>query len=163
MEPGFALETPIWEIVLRASVVYLGLAAVLRIVPKRQTGSLAPNDILALVVIGSIAASAILGAATSTLDLMLKILVIVLWDYLFNLAEYHWKWFRKVAQDSPTLLVHEGRVLEANLRREKLTEQELAAALRERGIGDLGEVRQAVLEVDGRISVIRRDEAEPAP
>lgn len=118
MEAGFALETPIWEIVLRASVVYLGLAAVLRIVPKRQTGSLAPNDILALVVIGSIAASAILGAATSTLDLMLKILVIVIWDYLFNLAEYHWRWFRRVAQDSPTLLVHEGQVLEANLRRE---------------------------------------------
>ncbi|QCO66591.1 DUF421 domain-containing protein [Luteimonas yindakuii] len=162
MEGTFGLQTPIWEIVLRASVVYLGLALVLRVVPKRQTGNLAPNDILALVVIGSIAASAVLGEATSTLDLMLKILVIVLWDYLFNLAEYHFPRFRRVAQDTPTLLIHEGQVLEDNLRREKLTDEELAAALRGHGIDDLRDVRQAVLEVDGRISVIRRDQ-HPAP
>lgn len=157
MEGSYALETPLWELVLRASVVYLGMALVLRVVPKRQTGNLAPNDIIALVLLGSLAADAILGSVTSLLDITCMIVVIVLWDYLFNVIEYRWPRFHRVAQHSPTLLIHNGRLLGENLRREKLTEDELAAGLRAKGVGDITRVHQAVLEVDGSISVIERD------
>lgn len=163
MEGSYALQMPLWEIVLRASAVYLGLAVLLRVVPKRQTGNLAPNDIIALVVLGSLAADAIAGDAVSTLDLACMILVIVGWDYLFNLAEFRWPRLRGVVQDSPTLLVHDGVLLPQNLRREKLTEEELAAGLRARGVDDIAQVRQAVLEVDGSISVIKHDPAGQPP
>jgi len=151
------LETSLGEILLRGSAVYLVLTVVLRVVPKRHIGSIAPNDIIALVIIGSLAADGIMGDVSGAADIVLMIVVILLWDYAFNLAEYHLRWFRRVAQHTPTLLIHQGQLLPENLRREKLTEQELMAALRLRGIDELSRVRQAVLEVDGDISVIEQD------
>ncbi len=151
------LQTPLWEIAARGTVVYFAIALLFRLIPKRQTGTLAPNDMIALVIIGSLAADAIMGEAATLLDLLLMIAVIISWDYLFNLAEYHFPRFRGIAQDSPTLLIHKGVLLRENLRKEKLTEQELTANLRKNGIVDITKVKQAILEVDGQISVVEND------
>lgn len=156
MGEHFLLETPLWEIFARGTLVYIALAVVLRLVPQRQTGNLAPNDVIALVIIGTLAADAIVGDAKSLLDLFLMILVIVFWDYISNLAEFYFPRFRRVAQHSPTLLIYKGVIVEKNLRKEKITEQELAAHLRLEGITDITQVQQAVLEADGQISFIRR-------
>lgn len=102
-------------------------------------------------------ADAMMGEAKGTLDILITVLVIILWDYLFNLAEYHFPRFRRIAQDSPTLLIHNGILLKDNLRKEMLTEQELAACLRKQGVSDIARVKQAILEVDGRISVVGKD------
>ena len=152
----FMFETPVWEILARGTAVYLLVAVVLRLVPKRQMGSIAPNDMIALVIVGSLAADAIMGGISALPDILLMILVIISWDYLSNLAEFHFPRFRGVAQDSPTLLVYQGVLLRENLRKEKLTEQELAASLRIQGIDDIADVQQAILEVDGQISVVAR-------
>lgn len=149
-------ETPLWEIAARGSAVYLAVAAVLRLVPKRQIGSIAPNDMIALVIVGTLAADAIMGDVKALPDVLVMILVILLWDYLSNLAEYHFPRFRGIAQDSPTLLIHQGVLLRDNLRKEKLTEQELIASLRKQGVTEIGEVQQAILEVDGHISVVEK-------
>ncbi|KRW65200.1 DUF421 domain-containing protein [Stutzerimonas nitrititolerans] len=154
MLQDLGIETSLWEIALRGSAVYLLLAVVLRLAPKRHSGNLSPNDMIALVIIGSLAADGIRGDAMSLADLLLMGLVIVIWDYLFNLAEFHFPRLRQVTQDSPTLLIHNGKLIQNNLRREKLTEQEVSANLRKHGIEDVAEVRYAILEVDGQISVI---------
>ena len=62
-----------------------------------------------------------------------------------------------MTQDTPTLLIHNGQLVKENLRKEKLTEQELAASLRKHGIDDLAKVKQAVLEADGQISVVEQE------
>ena len=151
------LETPLWEIAARGTGVYFAVAIMLRLIPKRQTGSLSPNDMIALVIMGGIAGDAIMGGGTEMPDLLLMILVIILWDYIFNLAEFHFPRFRRIAQDSPTLLIHNGVFLQNNLRKEKLTEEELIASLRKQGIADVDRVKQAVLEVDGHISVLEKE------
>jgi uncharacterized membrane protein YcaP (DUF421 family) len=157
MGETYLLETPLWVIAARGTAVYLTLALVLRLMPKRQTGNISPNDIIALVIVGSLGADAIMGEAHTLLDLLLMIFVILLWDYLFNLAEYAFPRFRGIAQDSPTLLIYQGVLIRENLRKEKLTEQELSANLRKKGIVDVTKVKQAILEVDGQISVIEND------
>jgi uncharacterized membrane protein YcaP (DUF421 family) len=157
MSEIFILETSLGDIIARGTAVYLAVALVLRLMPKRHAGNLSPNDMIALVIIGSLAADAIVGEAKTLPDLLLMALVILLWDYLFNLAEYYFPRFRKIAQDTPTLLIHNGVLLKDNLRKEKLTEQELAANLRKQGVSDIAGVKQAVLEVDGHISVIEKD------
>ena len=149
-------EVPLWEIVLRGSAVYISISVVLRLVPKRQIGNIAPNDMIALVIVGTLAADAIMGDIKAPPDIIVMILVILLWDYLANLAEYHFPWFRGVAQDTPTLLIHNGVLLRDNLRKEKLTEQELIANLRKQGVLEIGNVQQAILEVDGNISVVEK-------
>jgi len=150
-------EKPIWEILLRATAVYLILAVFVRILPKRNAGSLSPNDLIALVVIGGLTADAISVGAESTPDLLLMVGVVFAWDYGFNWLEYRSPRFRKIAQDSPTLLIYNGRILRENLRRELMTEEELAASLRKQGIDDPAKVKQAILEVDGHLSTIRLD------
>src|SRR5690606_20224938 len=119
---AFALETPLWLIALRGTVVYFAIWLVLRLMPKRSIGNLSANDVIALVIIGSLAADAILGEARSATDLLLMILVVLFWDHLFNLAEFHFPGFRRIAQHAPTLLIYKGVLLKDNLSKEKLTE-----------------------------------------
>ena len=151
-------EAPLLEILARGSAVYLLIVVVIRLLPKRQMGSIAPNDMIALIIVGSLAADAIMGDVKAPADILLLILVILSWDYLSNLAEYHFPRFRGVAQDSPTLLIYQGVLLRKNLRREKLTEQKLAASLRMQGIDEIAQVQQAILEVDGQISVVTKQQ-----
>lgn len=139
--------------------MYIALAVLIRLAPKRHAGNLAPNDIIALIVVGDLASSAILGDATSAPDVLLMIGVVLLWDYLFNLLEYYVPRTRRIAQHTPTLLIHNGKVLESNLRKEKLTEEELAANLRKQGVGEVARVKQAILEVDGHISVVNHQQS----
>lgn len=150
-------EVPVWETLLRATGVYLFLALALRIVPKRHAGDMSPNDLIALIIVAGLTADAIAVGSTSTPDLLLMIAAVFLWDHVFNVLEHRFPRFRRIAQDSPTLLIHNGVVLKRNLHRELMTEEELAATLRKKGIEDVAAVRQAVLEVDGHVSIIEQD------
>lgn len=158
MNDILVLNVSIWELLVRGSIGYVAISVVLRLVPKRQTGNLAPNDMIALVIIGTLGADAIIGPAQSVLEILILIGIVLFWDYLFNLAEYYLPGYRKVAQHPPTLLIYDGVILRHNLRKEKLTEEELAAHLRMSGVPSLNRVRQAVLEADGQISIIEQEQ-----
>ncbi len=147
-------DTNLWELAVRGTAVYLLVTIVLRLIPKRHTGNVSPNDLIAIIIVGSLAADAIIGDMQSPIDILIMVL---LWDYLFNVLEYHVPWFRRIAQHTPTLLIHNGELIKNNLRSEMLTEQELLANLRKHGVTEISQVRQAVLEGDGHISVIRKD------
>jgi uncharacterized membrane protein YcaP (DUF421 family) len=121
-------------------------------------GKLSPNDVIALVIVGDLAGHAIVGEAKAIPDVLLLVVVVIFWDYMFNLLEYYFPRLRRAAQDSPTLLIHNGYLLRENLRKEKLTEEELAANLRKYGVLDIGKVKQAVLETDGQISVVENED-----
>ncbi len=155
MTETFTFETPLVEILVRGTAVYLTIALIFRLMPKRQTGNLSPNDLIALIIIGGLAAGAIAGKARTVPDILLMIAVVMGWDYVFNVVEYYFPRLRGVAQDSPTLLIYNGRLLKDNLKKEKLTEQELDASLRQQGCANISQVKQAILEVDGKISVIK--------
>lgn len=157
MGENYLFEMPIWEIVGRGTLLYLALAMIFRIMPKRLAGEVSPNDMITLVIIGALAADAIMGETHALPDLMLMIAVIVLWDYVFDLAEFHFPKFRRVSVHSPTLLIHDGVLLRDNLRKEKLTEEELSANLRKQGIVEMSSVKQAILEADGHISVVQKE------
>ncbi len=157
MPDALTFDTPLWEIVLRGTVVYLTLTAIVRLIPKRQIGNLAPNDLIALVTVGALVADAILGDSQKPIEIMTMVAVVLLWDYLINLLEFRFPRVSRVTQDSPTLLIHNGRVVEQNLNKEQLTFEELKANLRKHGIEDIDRVKHAILETDGHISVIEKD------
>lgn len=154
MREWFTLETPLWEIVARVLVVFFAVALLLRFIPKRYAGKLGPNDMVTMVIVGSMAGYAIRGEATRVPDLLLMALLVLALSYLLNVAEYHFPAMRGLSQDSPTLLIHNGEVQRKNLAKEKLTKEELEANLREQGVADVRKVKQAILETDGRISVV---------
>ena len=150
-------EMPPWEIVARGTLIYFVLAVVFRVMPKRLTGELVPMDMITLVIVGTLAAYAIMGESKALPDLLLMIGVMLLWDYLFDVIEFYFVKFRRVSEHSPTLLIHNGVILRNNLRKEKLTDDELSANLRKHGFTDMDQVKQAILEADGSISVIGKE------
>ena len=150
-------ETPLWEILGRGTLIYFTLAVVFRVMPKRLTGDFIPMDMITLVIVGTLASYAIMGESKALPDLLLMIGVMLFWDYLFDVIEFYFVKFRRVSEHSPTLLIHNGDLLRNNLRKEKLTEDELSANLRKHGFTDMNQVKQAILEADGNISVIGKE------
>ena len=153
----FRLTMPLWEIALRATLVYVALIILLRVVAKRNAGHLSPNDILTLVIIGGLGTDAIVGGSTSAGDILLLIVLVVGWSYLLDSLEYRVPAVRRLLRDRQSTLIEDGRLMRRNMRRELVTEQELMAVLRKEGIDDPARVKSARMEADGEISVIKKD------
>lgn len=124
MHEVFALTKPMWEIAVRATVVYFALVALARVIPKRRTGTISPNNILALIVIGGMVTDAVMGGSESATDILLMIALVVAWGYVLDRLEYRFRFFRHFLRDRESVLVHDGRLLRKNLRREMITEED---------------------------------------
>ncbi len=152
----FSLTMPIWEIGLRATIVYLGLVLLVRFVPQRNAGHISPNDLLTLIVVGGVATDAIMGGSDSVGDSLLLISIILLWAFVLDALEYHFPILSPLLRHADKTLIDDGRLNRRNMRRELITEEELQSALRKAGVDEPSEVASARIEADGEISVIAR-------
>lgn len=144
------------EMVVRGSAVYWFLFCLFRFVLRRDAGSVAIADIMLLVLIADAAQNAMAGTYQSLADGAVLVATLAAWNYGLDAASYRFAVVRRVLEPPPLVLVADGRVIRAHLRRELVTMEELHAALRQQGVEDLAEVKSARMEPDGRISVIRR-------
>lgn len=158
----FVPDTSVVEIFIRGTVVYLALFTMLRFVLKRQRGGVAFTDILVIVLVADAAQNAMAGQYNSMPDGLMLVAVIVGWAYALDWLAYRVPLVRRFVQPSGVPLVHRGRKLRDNLRRENITDEELASELRVQGIDDLDEVEEVLLEGDGQLSVVRKDSEPPA-
>jgi uncharacterized membrane protein YcaP (DUF421 family) len=94
------------------------------------------------------------GAYTSLPDGLLLVGTLVFWNYLLDWLSYRSEVIRRLIEPPPLLLVRNGEMLRRNMRKESISEDELRAQLREKGVDDMSSVRKAFLESDGRVSVI---------
>jgi uncharacterized membrane protein YcaP (DUF421 family) len=150
----FMPEISIAEKVLRSIVVYLFLLVAFRFTGKRQVGQLTPFDLVALLIISNVVQNAVTGNDTSLGGGLLGAVTILALNYTVAEVAYPSKRARRLLEAQPTLLIHNARILHDNLRRERVTLDELLAALRRNGVAEPTEVRFAVLEENGAISVI---------
>jgi uncharacterized membrane protein YcaP (DUF421 family) len=153
-------ETPVLELLVRTSAIYLVVVIAIRLLPKRQAGSLSPHDVMVLVLMGGLTSKAMEGESKSATEYLFMICVLLFWGYVFSWLAHRFPRLRPLQQENPTPLVQHGRLLRRNMQREIITEEELLASLRKEGISDITEVRQAILEADGQISVIKYDKNE---
>jgi uncharacterized membrane protein YcaP (DUF421 family) len=149
------------EIVIRSVIGFLALLALIRIVPKRNVGRISPNDMLILIVVGTIGADAITGGSTSAGDLILMTAIVLGWGYLLDLLEYHVPGFRRLMRHEQTLLIKDGRFMRRNMRQELVTEEEMLSVMRLEGIASVEDVSSAVLEADGEISILKKHDRPP--
>jgi uncharacterized membrane protein YcaP (DUF421 family) len=147
-----------WEFVVRASVVYLVVMALLRLGGKRQVGQMGMAQLVALLLISNAVQNAMNGNDGSITGGIILATVIMVWSYLFELLTSRSKRLENLIQGRPTLLIRSGKLLRDNLRRERLSVNELRVILRRQGIHDLRTVDTAILESDGFISVWKKDE-----
>jgi len=151
---GFGVN-PI-EIIIRGSIMYLGLYVLLRVVLRRET--LTFNDVLVLVLLADAAQNGMAGQYRSITDGLLLVGVIIFWSYAMNWLGYHVKALSPVIHPPPLLLVKQGRLIPENLGRELVTWEELMTELRMQGVKRLDEVDRAYFEGNGQITVLRREE-----
>lgn len=141
---------------LRVAVVYLVLLLFLRLSGKKVLGQMTPLDLLTLLLLSNVVQNAMIGPDNSLLGGLLGAGLLLLLDRVLSHSR-----LRRSFMGEPVLLVHEGRPVWDHLRREGVELEELMAALREHGVARLEDVLEAVLEVDGTISVVPKDHLEP--
>ena len=154
----FALETPLLELVLRAVVLYLGILFLLRVMPRRAAGELTPMDLVMILMITESASHA-LGEYSSVGEGLLQIAVVGSLAWAVNALSFHVPLVARLVEAPPLKIIRDGKLLRRNLRREYITEEELQAAMRENGISDVSQVREAHVEGEGRISFVKKKDA----
>lgn len=156
-EELFHFDTPVLEIIVRGSAIYLSLFVMLRFVLKRQAGSLGVSDLLVIVMLADAAQNGMAGDYHSVSDGVLLVATLIFWNYTLDLIGYYWEPFERLINPPPMALVDKGKMMHRNMRRELITEDDLMCALRMEGLSDLSQVKKAYLEGDGKISVIKKD------
>jgi uncharacterized membrane protein YcaP (DUF421 family) len=160
----FLPNTPLLEIFLRGTIVYLALFLMLRVVLKREAGTVGITDLLVVVLLADAAQNAMADDYKSISDGLVLVATIVFWAYALNWLGYRFPAIQRMVHPPPLLLVENGQMLPRNMRKEFITGDELLSMLRQQGIEDVGHVKRAYMEGDGKISVISADKkSHPAP
>ncbi len=159
----FVPDVHLAEIVLRGSVMYLALFVMLRVILKRQTGTLGTTDLLLITLIADASQNAMAGEYTSIADGIVLVATIIFWNYAFDWLSFRYEWFSRLTEQPPLPLIRNGRMLRKNMRRELITEDELMMELRKQGLKDVSRVKEASIESDGRISVIENRQKRHEP
>ena len=149
------------EITLRTGVIYLLVLIGIRISGKREVGQMTPFDLVLLLLLSNSVQNAMTGPDTSLAGGAVAATTLLILNYLVAEVSGGNRRFRKYIQGQPSLLVHDGQVIEAHMAKEHVSMDELQRALREHGVGTYKEAALAVLEVDGSISVLTYDDIEP--
>ncbi|HEY0101579.1 MAG TPA: YetF domain-containing protein [Pyrinomonadaceae bacterium] len=152
----FIPDTPVLEIILRGTILYIIIFFFVRVLPNRQIGGVGMNDLLLIVLIASAATNGLAGDYKSITSGVVLIATIIFWSYLFNWVGHRFSLFHRMFHPEPTPLVKDGEIQRDNMRRELVTEEELIGKLRRQGITDVKGVSEAHVESDGQISVIER-------
>ena len=152
----WSLSTPYWEFIIRAAIVYVFVMVVLRLAGKRQMGELAPFDFVLLLLLSNGVQNSMNGGDnTITAGLIITVTLVGLNSMIAWLA-FKNKEIEKVVEGRPEILVHNGYLYSDVLKRNQITHHELNDALRQNDCASLDDVRLAVLETNGQISVIKK-------
>jgi uncharacterized membrane protein YcaP (DUF421 family) len=143
-----------YDIVLRSLAVYLFIVAAIRLFGKKELAQLSVIDLVFILLISNSVQNAMVGPDTTLTGGLLAAGVLFGANFLFKNLLYRNPEINRLVSGDPVMLVHKGHVLEENLRREKITHDELEAAAREHGVASLQEVDLAILERDGNISIL---------
>lgn len=149
------------QIVLRTGVIYLLVLFGVRLSGKREVGQMTPFDLTLLLLLSNSVQNAMTGPDTSLAGGAIAASTLLVLNYLIgNLSGVNRR-FRRIIQGQPSLLIHDGKVIESHMAKEHVSMDELHRALREHGINSVDQVALSVLEVDGSISCLKYDEIKP--
>ena len=144
------------DLVVRAVVGFAFILLLTRAVGRRELSSMEPFDLILLVVIGDLVQQGITQNDFSVTGLMLVTATIALLTVGVSFASFKFPRLRPVLEGEPVIVVEDGKPIDRNLRRNRITQEELAAAARQEGIAHIGDVRWAVLETSGKISFVEK-------
>jgi uncharacterized membrane protein YcaP (DUF421 family) len=144
------------DLVIRASVIFFFVFLVTRIVGRRELSQLEPFDLILLVVLGDLVQQAVTQSDESVTGALIVISTIAVLSVAVSWVSFRWRPARLVTEGEPIVLVQDGRPIERNLRRERITLEDIQEQARQSQITSLTDLRWAILEDDGKISCVSR-------
>ena len=155
------------DIALRATVIFVALYLLVRLMGKRELGQMTPFELIVLVVIGDLIQQGVTQNDFSLTGAIIAVSTIAFLALIMSWAAYLWPWAERLLEGEPRVIVRDGEVLPGNLRRNRLTQGEIESEMRLAGIGHLSKVAWAILEPRGKISFIQKaddsDAEQPPP
>jgi uncharacterized membrane protein YcaP (DUF421 family) len=148
------------DIALRATVIFIALYLLMRLMGKRELAQLTPFELIVLVVIGDLIQQGVTQNDFSLTGAIIAVSTIAFLAVAMSWATYLWPAAERLLEGEPRVIVRDGEILSPNLRRSRLTPSEIESEMRLAGIGSMGDVAWAILEPRGKISFIQRTEEE---
>lgn len=142
------------DIVVRAFFAFLFVFVLTRLIGRRELSSLAPFDLILLIVLGDLIQQGVTQSDYSVTGLVLAAGTFALLTVALSYLTFRFRRLRPVLEAEPLVLVEDGKLVGRNLRRERMTAEELAAEARMQQITSLEDVKWAVLESNGSVSFI---------
>lgn len=152
----------IFQIILKAAIGFAAIVALVRLSGKRTLARFNAFDMVLVFTVGSILATMILDNGTSVAGGLAGLATIFFLQFAASFLSVRSASFRRIVKSDPTLLVYDGEYLRDAMRRVRVAEVEVQAALREQGVHDLADVKAMVLETEGRISVLTMQGGDPS-
>ncbi len=142
------------DLVGRAIIVFFAIFVITRVVGRRELSTMEPFDLILLIVTGDLVQQGVTQSDYSLTGALTVIATMALLTIALSYVSFRVPKLRPVLDGEPIVLVQDGEVIARNLRRERITIDELLAEARLQQVGSLDDVRFAVLETNGRISII---------
>jgi uncharacterized membrane protein YcaP (DUF421 family) len=153
----FTITVSPLELVVRGTLMYLGIFILLRVLLRRVAGNVTVADLLMVVLIADAAQNGMSAGYQSVTDGAILVLTIIFWNYALDRLAFYLPSVGRFIHPPPLPLVRDGCLLWRNMRAESISRDELMSQLREAGVDDVNKVKLAYVEGDGRVSVIKRD------
>jgi uncharacterized membrane protein YcaP (DUF421 family) len=144
------------DIVIRAAIIFCFVFLLTRLLGRRELNSLEPFDLILLVVTGDLVQQGVTQNDESLTGALLAISTIGLLTVALSYLSFRFKRLRPILNGEPIVLIEDGELIEPNLRRQRLTREEIGSEARLEGISSIEDVRWAILETDGRISFVTK-------
>lgn len=142
------------DIAIRAVVLYVFVFLLMRLAGRRELSSLQPFDLVLLIIIGDALQQGLTQADYSVTGAMIAVGTFALLQVATSYLNFRVPWLRPALEGHPLVVIQDGKIIEGNLRRERIAVEELAEAMRLQQIGSIEDVAWAVVETDGQISFI---------
>jgi uncharacterized membrane protein YcaP (DUF421 family) len=157
MSEMWSMSLPGWHFVVRALLIYGALLLMLRLSGKRTIGEFTPFDFLVLILVGEASQNGLIGDDHSVTAALILVATLIAANYLVAWLSARFSWFEAVVEGVPVVLADRGKLHMQKLRRHNISQREFDIALRHARCR-LEDVRLAVLEVDGDISILKHDD-----
>ena len=148
---------PILDIVLRSLAVYFFMVIAVRVFGKNQLSQLNAGDVILLLLISNAVQNAMVGPNNTLLGGIVAALVLFVANFIVKKFIFKSKFVKELIEDRPYILVKDGKIFQDVLKKVQISEDELEESVHEHGIETVAEVKLAILEVDGNISVVSID------
>ncbi len=149
----FSISVPWWELVVRSLVVYAFLIVLLRLTGKRQIGQLSPFDLVLLLILSNAVQNSMNAGDNSLVGGLISAITLVAINYLVGLITFKSKKLEAIIEGRPQVLIHQGKLFEDVMNEAKLTRHELDSTLRQSGYFEIKDIKLAILENNGSVTV----------